>query len=77
MFLQKFVAFFSFFAEKTLKITISASVWGAQHPNAGQNIQQMVLFLGIRVRVYRHYKVEGGGLKTPEIVFRNLWMALF
>ena len=36
----KFLAFFSFFAEKTLKMTISTSVWSAQHPNAGQNIQQ-------------------------------------
>ena len=23
-------------------MTLSTSVWGAQHPNAGQNIQQMV-----------------------------------
>ena len=28
-------------AQKTLKMTISASVWSAQHPNAGQNIQQI------------------------------------
>ena len=31
--------FFRFFAAKTLKMTISTSVWSAQHPNAGQNIQ--------------------------------------
>ena len=29
-----------FFAEKMLKMTISTSVSGAQHPKAGQNIQQ-------------------------------------
>ena len=29
-----------FFAQKTLKMTISTSVWSAQHPNAGPNIQQ-------------------------------------
>ena len=29
-----------FFAEKTLKMTISTSVWRVQHPNADQNIQQ-------------------------------------
>ena len=39
----KFLAFFSFFAEKTLKMTISTSVWSAQHPNAGRNIQQLLL----------------------------------
>ena len=26
-----------------LKMTISTSVWGAQHPNAGQNIQHLIL----------------------------------
>ena len=33
--------FFRFFAAKTLKKTISTSVSSAQHPNAGQNIQQI------------------------------------
>ena len=33
--------FFSFFAEKTLKMTISTSIWGAQHLNAGLNIQHL------------------------------------
>ena len=31
----KFLAYFSFFAEKILKMTISTSVWSAQHRNAG------------------------------------------
>ena len=31
--------FISFFAQKTLKMTILTSVWGVQHPNADQNIQ--------------------------------------
>ena len=31
-----------FFAEKTLKMTISTSVWSVQHPNASRNIQQWV-----------------------------------
>ena len=35
--------FFSFLAQKTLKMKISTSMWGAQHPNAGQNIQQIIL----------------------------------
>ena len=35
----KFLAFLSCFAEKTLKMTILTSVWNAQHPNTGQNIQ--------------------------------------
>ena len=30
--------FFRFFAQKTLKMTISTSVWRAQHLNAGRNI---------------------------------------
>ena len=29
------------FCIKMLKMTILTSVWSAQHPNAGQNIQQM------------------------------------
>ena len=36
-FCNKFVTFLHFFyfiAEKTLKIKISTSVWGVQHPNA-------------------------------------------
>ena len=35
-----FLRFFSFVAQKMLKIKILTSVWGAQHPNAGLNIQQ-------------------------------------
>ena len=35
--------FFSFLAQKALKMTIMTSVWGAQHPNASQNIQQTIL----------------------------------
>ena len=31
--------FFNSLPLKTLKMKISTSVWGAQHPNAGQNIQ--------------------------------------
>ena len=41
--LLKFLAFFRFFAAKTLKITISTSVWRAQHPNAGRNIQHATI----------------------------------
>ena len=33
-------SFFSFLQLKTLKTTISNCVWHAQHPNAGQNVQQ-------------------------------------
>ena len=32
-------AFFSFLAQKMLKNHISTSVWSAQHPNTGRNIQ--------------------------------------
>ena len=38
---RKFLAFLIFFAEKMLKLTILTSFWGAQHPNAGQNIQHL------------------------------------
>ena len=37
----KFLAFLRFFAAKTLKMSISTSVWSAQHPNAGRSIQHM------------------------------------
>ena len=40
VFCCKILAFLRFFAAKTLKKTISTSVWSAQHPNAGRNIQQ-------------------------------------
>ena len=39
-----FFRFFAAFAAKTLKMTISTSIWSAQHPNAGQNIQQGVIW---------------------------------
>ena len=35
-----FLLFFSFLPLKTLKLHILKSVWSAQHPNAGWNIQQ-------------------------------------
>ena len=38
-----FLCFFSFLAQKTLKMTIYNSIWGAQHPNTGQNIQQILI----------------------------------
>ena len=37
--------FLGFFAAKMLKMTISTSVWSAQHPKAGRNIQHLVLHL--------------------------------
>ena len=37
-----FMLFLMFFAQKMLKMTISISVWCAQHPNAGRNIQQTI-----------------------------------
>ena len=44
-FLLKFSANFLLFCRKTLKMTISTSIWGAQHPNAGRNLQQVCLQL--------------------------------
>ena len=41
----KFLAFFSFWPLKTLKMHISTSVLDVQHPNAGQTIQQMMLLV--------------------------------
>ena len=34
-----FLRFFSFLAQKALKMTISTRIWGAQHLNASQNIK--------------------------------------
>ena len=45
-FLLKFSANFLLFCRKTLKMTISTSIWGAQHPNPGQNKQHTMLFTG-------------------------------
>ena len=38
-FAANFLAFLGFFAAKMLKMAILTSVWSAQHPKAGQNIQ--------------------------------------
>ena len=38
-------SFFTFFAQKMLKMTILTSVWCAQHPKAGQNIQHILHYL--------------------------------
>ena len=40
-FAANFLLFFSFLAQKTLKMTILTSIGSAQHPNARQNIQQL------------------------------------
>ena len=36
-----FLHFLSFLSQKMLKMKISTSIWGLQHPNAGQNIQHL------------------------------------
>ena len=49
--------FFCFLPLKTLKITISTSVWSAQHLNAGQNIQHtFLLFQQTCEMFWRGYK---------------------
>ena len=40
-FAANFLLFFSFLAQKMLKMTIMTSIWSAQHPNIGRNIQQV------------------------------------
>ena len=51
-----FLHFFSFLEQKTLKMTISTSVWGEQHPNAGQNIQQWIVESCLEFTIhYNHY----------------------
>ena len=37
--MARFFLRFQLFSKKMLKMTISTSVWGAQHPSAGENIQ--------------------------------------
>ena len=45
-----FFAFFCFLTQKRMKMTISTSIWGVQHPIAGRNIQQCWLIsLNLRV----------------------------
>ena len=39
---QRFSLFFSGKTLKTFKIKILTSIWGAQHPHAGLNIQQII-----------------------------------
>ena len=42
-FFQNFAANFLLFCRKTLKMTISTSVWRAQHPNAGRIMQHIII----------------------------------
>ena len=39
---SKFAPFFSILEQKMLKMTITTSVWGAQHQNASRNIQHSI-----------------------------------
>ena len=41
MALSKAISCLAFLAQKILQMTISTSVWSAQHPNDGQNIQHL------------------------------------
>ena len=58
----KLLAFFSFFAVNTLKMTVKTSVWSAQHPNAGRNIQQTIPQKG----VVGKFRNENAGRWQPE-----------
>ena len=50
--------FFSFFAAKTLKMTISTSVWIAQHPSAGQNMQHLLIIKHLKSWKQRSIKFQ-------------------
>ena len=47
--------FAQFYSKFATFLTILTSVWGAQHPNGGQNIQQVV-FLSIKYVCIPHEK---------------------
>ena len=70
-FLQKFAAnfvLFSFFVAKMQKMTISTSVWSAQHPTAGQNIQHVKHWCRIRFDIY---PIKGAFLSLNESVINE------
>ena len=72
----KFLAFFCFLPLIMLKMTISTSVWVAQHPNAVQNLQQLVpqisLFQKIKNKLFcRCYKVWLSC--TSTVTFTGTW----
>ena len=50
-----------------LKITISTSIWGGQHPNAGQNIQHTRLF------VCMLHDARGVLLPPMTLLFNNIY----
>ena len=53
-----------------LKITIPTSIWSVQHPNAGQNRQQMVISKKqIKLSEYLTFIV---GAKTRTVVINTL-----
>ena len=59
-FLQKFSCkfpFFSFLSLKTLKMTISTSIWSAQHPNAGWNIQQVCKVCSLPIEIHNSLRL--------------------
>ena len=45
-----FFATFQLLSSKMLKMTILTSIWGAHHPNAGQNIQQVGVLCSKKTR---------------------------
>ena len=63
----KFLAFFHFLPLKTLKMTMLTSVWSAQHPNAGQNIQQTTDYRYlIVIFLIKSYHMMCSTLKNPS-----------
>ena len=60
--LQQNFAFFSLFSTKTLKMTISTSVWSPQHPNPGKIYNNPLLLL--HLSHYCNSSAYGLGLQT-------------
>ena len=64
----KFVAFFQLFSKKMLKMTILTSVWGAQHRNAGRNIQHTINPVPFTECVLRMKKAHNSGVLKQDAV---------
>ena len=60
--------FFSFLACKTLKTKILTSVWSAQHPNAGGNIQHLLIILFFELNICQIKSSK------PTLYLTNVWL---
>ena len=67
----KFLAFFMFFAQKTLKITILISIWSVQHPNT---FSYGTLSMYVQQSGYINTYTDFSRVQTLYLFFGHKWL---